>query len=284
MVGNRSSTKGRQRKVTAREERYILRVLPNSPKSLRKVQGELDLNVCKSTIRNVMKRSGIIVRQKMVKVLEMMPHHKTTRLCPTLRKTKDGIRNNIFLRNTEDGRRNRKNYGRRKQTNFTNFVKQAHRVGKKPKVINIVKAVYLERALILKSSPFTNLERPDGSTTYNRPEIRKLVLTHFSNLYAATTREPRSRYTHPDDPEILQHEVEHAIVTSKTNISPGPDEITFLQLKLGNESIAPHLTAALNQVLTNGRTSEDWKTVKIYLLPKTTKPKKLKDYRPVALS
>uniref|UniRef100_A0A8R1EE70 Reverse transcriptase domain-containing protein n=1 Tax=Caenorhabditis japonica TaxID=281687 RepID=A0A8R1EE70_CAEJA len=145
-------------------------------------------------------------------------------------------------------------------------------------------AVYLERALTLKSSPFTNLERPDGSTTYNRPENRKLVLTHFSNLYAATTREPRSRYTHPDDPEILQHEVENAIVTSKTNISPGPDQITMLQLKLGNESIAPHLTAALNQVLTNGRTPEDWKTVKIYLLPKTTKPKKLKAYRPVALS
>uniref|UniRef100_A0A8R1IEK6 Uncharacterized protein n=1 Tax=Caenorhabditis japonica TaxID=281687 RepID=A0A8R1IEK6_CAEJA len=40
--------------------------------------GELDLNVYKSTIRNVIKRSGIIVRQKMVKVLEIMPHHKTT--------------------------------------------------------------------------------------------------------------------------------------------------------------------------------------------------------------
>uniref|UniRef100_A0A8R1EJ90 Reverse transcriptase domain-containing protein n=1 Tax=Caenorhabditis japonica TaxID=281687 RepID=A0A8R1EJ90_CAEJA len=141
-----------------------------------------------------------------------------------------------------------------------------------------------KRALTLKSSPFTNLERPDGSTTYNRPEIRKLVLTHFSNLYAATTREPQSRYNHPDEPEILQHEVEHAIVTSKTNISPGPDQITMLQLKLGIESIAPPLTAALNQVLTNGRTPEDWKTVKISLLPKTTKPKKVKDYRPVALS
>uniref|UniRef100_A0A8R1J250 Reverse transcriptase domain-containing protein n=2 Tax=Caenorhabditis japonica TaxID=281687 RepID=A0A8R1J250_CAEJA len=141
-----------------------------------------------------------------------------------------------------------------------------------------------KRALTLNSSPFTNLERPDESTTYSRPEIRKLVLTHFSDLYAATTREPRSRYTHPDEPEILQHEVEHAIVTSKTNISPGPDQITMLQLKLGIESIAPHLTAALNQVLTNGRTPEDWKTVKISLLPKTTKPKKMKDYRPVALS
>uniref|UniRef100_A0A8R1HQ21 Reverse transcriptase domain-containing protein n=1 Tax=Caenorhabditis japonica TaxID=281687 RepID=A0A8R1HQ21_CAEJA len=118
-----------------------------------------------------------------------------------------------------------------------------------------------KRALALKSSPFTNLERPDKSTTYNRPEIRKLVLTHFSDMYAATTREPRSRYTHPDEPEILQHEVEHAIVTSKTSISPGPDQITMRQLKLGIESIAPHLTAALNQVLTNGRTPEDWKWI-----------------------
>uniref|UniRef100_A0A8R1EAI9 Reverse transcriptase domain-containing protein n=1 Tax=Caenorhabditis japonica TaxID=281687 RepID=A0A8R1EAI9_CAEJA len=234
-----------------------------------------------------------------------------------------GRRKTFFFgrRNTEDG--TEKNYGRRKTEDeadkFYEFRKTGLQVsktgpyswlekvgkvekngkivGKKPKVINIVKAVYLERleryisgavylerALTLKSSPFTNLERPDGSTTYNRPEIRKLVLTHFSNLYAATTREPRSRYTHPDDPEILQHEVEHGIVTTKTNISPGPDEITMLQLKLGNESIAPHLTAALNQVLTNGRTPEDWKTVKIYLLPKTTKPKKVKDYRPVALS
>uniref|UniRef100_A0A8R1ISM5 Endonuclease/exonuclease/phosphatase domain-containing protein n=1 Tax=Caenorhabditis japonica TaxID=281687 RepID=A0A8R1ISM5_CAEJA len=76
-----------------------------------------------------------------------------------------------------------------------------------------------KRALTLKSSPFTNLERPDGSTTYNRLEIRKLVHTHFSNLYAATKREPRPRYTHPDEPEILQDEAENAIVTSKANIS-----------------------------------------------------------------
>uniref|UniRef100_A0A8R1E543 Reverse transcriptase domain-containing protein n=1 Tax=Caenorhabditis japonica TaxID=281687 RepID=A0A8R1E543_CAEJA len=86
------------------------------------------------------------------------------------------------------------------------------------------------------------------------------------------------------DQIIPQHEVQHAIVASKTNISPGPDQITRLQLKLGIESIAPHLTASLNQVLTNARTPEDGKTVKISLLPKTTKPKKLKDYRPVALS
>uniref|UniRef100_A0A8R1EI56 Transposable element Tc3 transposase-like DNA-binding HTH domain-containing protein n=1 Tax=Caenorhabditis japonica TaxID=281687 RepID=A0A8R1EI56_CAEJA len=63
MVCNRSSTKGRQRKVSAREERYVLRVLLNSPKCFKK-QGELDLNVCKSTIQNVIKTSGIIVRQK----------------------------------------------------------------------------------------------------------------------------------------------------------------------------------------------------------------------------
>uniref|UniRef100_A0A8R1HIH1 Reverse transcriptase domain-containing protein n=1 Tax=Caenorhabditis japonica TaxID=281687 RepID=A0A8R1HIH1_CAEJA len=58
----------------------------------------------------------------------------------------------------------------------------------------------------------------------------------------------------------------------------------MLQLKLGIESIDPYLTASLNQVLTNGRTPEDWKTVKISLLHKTTKPNKMKDNRPVALS
>uniref|UniRef100_A0A8R1IDZ1 Uncharacterized protein n=1 Tax=Caenorhabditis japonica TaxID=281687 RepID=A0A8R1IDZ1_CAEJA len=77
-----------------------------------------------------------------------------------------------------------------------------------------------KRALALKATPFTNLEWPDGSTTYNRPEIRKLVFTHFSNLYAAITRRPPARYTNPDELGILQHEVEHAIVTSTTNISP----------------------------------------------------------------
>uniref|UniRef100_A0A8R1I5B7 Reverse transcriptase domain-containing protein n=1 Tax=Caenorhabditis japonica TaxID=281687 RepID=A0A8R1I5B7_CAEJA len=118
-----------------------------------------------------------------------------------------------------------------------------------------------KRALTLKSSPFTNL-----------------VTAGWINDIQS------SRDQEANEPEILQHEVEHAIVTSKTNISPGPDQITMLQLKLGIESIAPHLTAALNQVLTNGRTPEDWKTVKISLLPKTTKPKKVKDYRPVALS
>uniref|UniRef100_A0A8R1ECU9 Transposable element Tc3 transposase-like DNA-binding HTH domain-containing protein n=1 Tax=Caenorhabditis japonica TaxID=281687 RepID=A0A8R1ECU9_CAEJA len=83
-MANESSTKEDREKSPLEKNVTFLRVLPNFPKSLRKVQGELDLNVCKSTIRNVIKRNGIIVCQKMVKVLEMMPHHKTTRLCPTV--------------------------------------------------------------------------------------------------------------------------------------------------------------------------------------------------------
>uniref|UniRef100_A0A8R1IDG1 Uncharacterized protein n=1 Tax=Caenorhabditis japonica TaxID=281687 RepID=A0A8R1IDG1_CAEJA len=104
-------------------------------------------------------------------------------------------------------------------------------------------------------------ENKTGTGTQGNP-------VHEFRIYA--------RYTNPDEPEILQHEVEHAIVTSKTNISPGPDQVTMLQLKLGVESIAFHLTTSLNQTHANGRTPEDWKTVKISLLPKTTKPKKVK--------
>uniref|UniRef100_A0A8R1E948 Reverse transcriptase domain-containing protein n=1 Tax=Caenorhabditis japonica TaxID=281687 RepID=A0A8R1E948_CAEJA len=148
-----------------------------------------------------------------------------------LRNTEDGRRNKIFfsedgkrkteeiffsedgIRKTEQKKLRKTEDGRRKQTNFAKSDKYrkscvsgaSGAVYLWSGVSEASGAVYLERALTLKSSPFTNLERSDGSTTYNRPEIRKLVLTHFSDLYAATTREPRSRYTHPDDPEILQH-------------------------------------------------------------------------------
>uniref|UniRef100_A0A8R1IPJ7 PIH1 domain-containing protein n=2 Tax=Caenorhabditis japonica TaxID=281687 RepID=A0A8R1IPJ7_CAEJA len=81
--------------------------------------------------------------------------------------------------------------GQTKNADLAKINKEVRRSLEKVKGRSLTKK---KRALALKSSPFTNLERPDGSTTYNRPEIRKLVLTHFSNLYEATTREPRSRY------------------------------------------------------------------------------------------
>ncbi|EGT43937.1 hypothetical protein CAEBREN_04762 [Caenorhabditis brenneri] len=73
-------SKGRPRKMDSRTERNIIRTISNSPKSINDVRGELNLQVSKNTVRNVLQRSGVIVQQKMTKVPRMIGHHKTARL------------------------------------------------------------------------------------------------------------------------------------------------------------------------------------------------------------
>ncbi|CAS00064.1 Protein CBG26279 [Caenorhabditis briggsae] len=71
---------GRPRKLTSRQERSILKSVSNSPKSLNDVKNELKLPVHKSTVGRIIKRSGVIVRQKMAKVPKMTDAHKAARL------------------------------------------------------------------------------------------------------------------------------------------------------------------------------------------------------------
>uniref|UniRef100_A0A8R1DHH3 HTH_Tnp_Tc3_1 domain-containing protein n=1 Tax=Caenorhabditis japonica TaxID=281687 RepID=A0A8R1DHH3_CAEJA len=52
---------GRPRKVTSHDERNIIRVFFNSPKSLNDVRAELNPSVCKQTVHNAITRSETIV-------------------------------------------------------------------------------------------------------------------------------------------------------------------------------------------------------------------------------
>uniref|UniRef100_A0A8R1HYW8 HTH_Tnp_Tc3_1 domain-containing protein n=1 Tax=Caenorhabditis japonica TaxID=281687 RepID=A0A8R1HYW8_CAEJA len=77
---NQKQFAGRQKKLTSREERNIIKTVSNSPKSLNEVKRELNLCVCRSTVHNVINRSNTIVRQKMMKVPKMTSEHKEKRL------------------------------------------------------------------------------------------------------------------------------------------------------------------------------------------------------------
>uniref|UniRef100_A0A8R1IMG0 HTH_Tnp_Tc3_1 domain-containing protein n=2 Tax=Caenorhabditis japonica TaxID=281687 RepID=A0A8R1IMG0_CAEJA len=53
--GKKKST-GRPRKVTSCDERNIIRVVSDSPKSLNNVRAELNLSVCKQNVHNTITR------------------------------------------------------------------------------------------------------------------------------------------------------------------------------------------------------------------------------------
>uniref|UniRef100_A0A8R1ES50 FAD-binding PCMH-type domain-containing protein n=2 Tax=Caenorhabditis japonica TaxID=281687 RepID=A0A8R1ES50_CAEJA len=78
--GKKKST-GRPRKVTSRDERNIIRVVSNSPKSINDIRAELNLSVCKQIVHNAITRSGTIVRQNItrnhMKRRSQLVHHET---------------------------------------------------------------------------------------------------------------------------------------------------------------------------------------------------------------
>uniref|UniRef100_A0A8R1HGL8 Leishmanolysin-like peptidase n=1 Tax=Caenorhabditis japonica TaxID=281687 RepID=A0A8R1HGL8_CAEJA len=78
--GKKKST-GRPRKITSRDERNIIRVVSNSPKSLNDVRTEFNRSVCKQTVHNAITKSGTIVRQNItrnhMKRRSQLVHHET---------------------------------------------------------------------------------------------------------------------------------------------------------------------------------------------------------------
>uniref|UniRef100_A0A8R1I9A5 Transposable element Tc3 transposase-like DNA-binding HTH domain-containing protein n=1 Tax=Caenorhabditis japonica TaxID=281687 RepID=A0A8R1I9A5_CAEJA len=81
MISRKKKSTGRPRKVTSRDERNIIRVVSNSPKSLNDVRAELNLSVRKQTVHNAITRNGTIVRQNITKNYmkrrSQLVHHET---------------------------------------------------------------------------------------------------------------------------------------------------------------------------------------------------------------
>ena len=80
--GNTGKTNGagRPKKLTMQQEILIVNKASNSTKSLSKIKRELKLNVSKTTIWRVLKRSEFIVRRKMRKAPKLTDDHKVRRI------------------------------------------------------------------------------------------------------------------------------------------------------------------------------------------------------------
>ena len=71
--------KPKKSKVSGREKRRIVQLASNSSKSLKTIKSDLGLNVCKETIRKVLKDSPHIVRSKMNNAPNLKPVHNRPR-------------------------------------------------------------------------------------------------------------------------------------------------------------------------------------------------------------
>nr|pir protein ZK218.2 [imported] - Caenorhabditis elegans [Caenorhabditis elegans] len=70
----------RRKALSVRDERNVIRAASNSCKTARDIRNELQLSASKRTILNVIKRSGVIVRQKLRPAPLLSADHKLKRL------------------------------------------------------------------------------------------------------------------------------------------------------------------------------------------------------------
>jgi transposase len=76
----KKKSSGRPKKLSKRDERAIGRAASNSNKSTTDIKRELNLDVCRETVRLAIKRNLNIVRAKMMKAPKMNAGHKAARL------------------------------------------------------------------------------------------------------------------------------------------------------------------------------------------------------------
>uniref|UniRef100_A0A8R1EB99 HTH_Tnp_Tc3_1 domain-containing protein n=1 Tax=Caenorhabditis japonica TaxID=281687 RepID=A0A8R1EB99_CAEJA len=76
--GTRPSS-GRPRKLTEQDERRVVKYLSKQEKSVNHSLGELQLGVCRQTVLNIIRRSGVFIRQTKMKTPSMTDHHKRSR-------------------------------------------------------------------------------------------------------------------------------------------------------------------------------------------------------------
>ena len=72
--------KPKKSNVSGREKRRIVRLTSNSSKSFKTIKSDLGLNVCKKTIKKLLKGSPHIVRSKMNKAPNLKPVHNQKRM------------------------------------------------------------------------------------------------------------------------------------------------------------------------------------------------------------
>ncbi|KAG7307560.1 hypothetical protein JYU34_007776 [Plutella xylostella] len=130
------------------------------------------------------------------------------------------------------------------------------------------------------------LKDENGVKHSHRDNITTICTTFYKNLYSDANKNelPDIEYTCPDTiPPITGQEVYTALKSMKYDKSPGEDGITTEALKVGKNTLIPHITNLCNTILHKGQLPVKICHANIILLHKKGDKSDIGNYRPISL-
>lgn len=134
------------------------------------------------------------------------------------------------------------------------------------------------------------IDNKNGQTTTNKRDILQIVRNFYAELYKKNTTTKTGagipviqNQGSEDIPEITQDEINNCLKDMKNNKSPGDDEISTENIKLGGPALLKILCKLYNACLRNSITPEQWSKSIIILLHKKGDITQIENYRPISL-
>lgn len=99
-----------------------------------------------------------------------------------------------------------------------------------------------------------SLSDENGIKQNSREKIIDICTDYYKTLYSEASKcDQKIEYQKPDSiPFFTGKEVHDALKTMKYDRSPGEDGITTEALKIGSQTLLPHLTNLFNSILETG--------------------------------
>lgn len=146
-----------------------------------------------------------------------------------------------------------------------------------------------------KRNTIQKLRKEDGSWVEKAEQLKEYISNYFFSLFTSTAGQDNDIILQSVQPrvtdqmnellcaEYTEEEVKAALNNIDDLKAAGPDGMPAIFFKRFWSTVGEQVTKEVLKVLRGGEMPEEWNNTMIVLIPKTTRPERLKDLRPISL-
>ena len=143
---------------------------------------------------------------------------------------------------------------------------------------------------------FAVIETDEGDAVYEEPEIIEVITKYYSQMFTTNNTDPaniveeaiRISISEEDSAALIKiptpKEIKEALFSVHPDKAPGPDGFSAGFFRTNWTIVGPAMISEITEFFRQGTLPNNINHTHLRLIPKITAPKKVADYRPIALT